>query len=75
MSTMIMNDEQIMLDGMEALRKRLGPAGAARFLGIQPREPVDYVSASRRFYKNETVKSIVARVRSRKIHPAKTGKT
>jgi hypothetical protein len=59
----ILDDNAIRLNGIEALNKALGPAGALRFLALVHREPTDYVEISRQLYEGQTVDEIFDRAR------------
>jgi len=59
----MMDDTEIRINGIEALNKALGPAGALRFLTLLHREPTDYVEISRRLYEGQTVDEIFDRAK------------
>ena len=63
MTTRTMNDNELCLNGIEAMNKALGVSGAFRFLALLHREPTDYVKVSRRLYKGQTVDEIFSRAR------------
>ena len=59
----IVDDAEILINGIEALNKKLGPAAALRFLTLLNREATDYVEISRRLYKGQTVDEIFERAK------------
>ena len=61
--TKTMSDNEIRLNGIEALNKALGPAAALRFLSLLHREGTDYVAISRRLYDGQTVDEIFERAK------------
>ena len=61
--TIVMDDAEVRLLGIEALNKALGPAGALRFLSLLHRELTDYVDVSRRLYEGQTIDDIFERAR------------
>lgn len=61
--TEIMSDNEIRLNGIEALNQALGPAAALRFLSLLHREGTDYVAISRRLYDGQTVDEIFERAK------------
>ena len=65
MST-VLDDDTIRVNGIEALNKALGHAGALRFLALLHREPTDYVEISRRLYEGQTVEEIFDRARAQR---------
>ena len=62
----IKDDVEIRMNGIEALNRALGPAGALRFLALFHREPMDYVEISRRLYDGQTIDEIFDRAKKRK---------
>jgi hypothetical protein len=61
--TETMSDNEIRMNGIEALNKALGPALALRFLSLLHREGTDYVTISRRLYDGQTVDEIFERAK------------
>ena len=59
-----LDDNAIRLNGIEALNKALGHAGALRFLALVHRDPTDYVEISRKLYEEQTVDEIFDRAQS-----------
>ena len=62
-STKTLDDSEIRIQGIEALNKVLGPAAALRFLTIFHRDRTDYVSISRRLYKDQSIDDIFERAK------------
>ncbi len=62
-ATLIFDDTEVRLRGIEALNQALGPAGALRFLSLLHREQTDYVEISRRLYEAQSIDEIFARAR------------
>lgn len=58
-----MDDAEIILTGIEALNKALGPADALIFLTLLRSEPTDYVKISRQLYEGQSVDEIFARAK------------
>jgi len=58
-----LDETTLRINGIEALNKELGVTGAWRFLTMICREPTDYVSVSRRLYKDQNVDEIYERAR------------
>lgn len=58
-----MNNQELLLSGIEALNRALGAHGALRFLTLLHWEPTDYVRTSRRLYKGQTVDEIYDRAK------------
>jgi hypothetical protein len=56
-----LTDNELRLNGIEALNRALGPSAALRFLSLIHREPTDYVKVSRRLYAGQTVDEIFDR--------------
>lgn len=57
------DNAEIKIQGIEALNKALGPAAALRFLTIFHWERTDYVSISRRLYKDQSIDDIFERAK------------
>lgn len=57
------DDNEIIMQGIEALNKALGPAAALRFLSLLHRQPTDYVEISRRLYEGQTIEEIFSRAK------------
>ena len=57
----VLDDTEIMVNGIDALNRALGPAAALRFLTLLHREPTDYVEVSRRLYEGQTIDEIFDR--------------
>lgn len=60
-ATRTMTDNEVRLQGVEALNKALGASGAFRFLTLVSRDPTDYVQVSRGLYEGQTVDEIMDR--------------
>ena len=61
--SVIQDEGTIRKDGLTALSKALGNAGALRFMTLVRRDPTDYVAISRQLYASESVDSIFRRAR------------
>jgi hypothetical protein len=61
--TVIRDDVELRIAGIEALNKTLGPTATLRFLSLWQHEPTDYVEISRRIYAGQTVEEIFDRAR------------
>jgi hypothetical protein len=61
--TEVLSDNEIRVNGIEALNKALGPSGALRFLSLLHREGTDYVSISHRLYEGQTIDEIFDRAK------------
>ena len=59
----LMDDAEIRVKGLEALRQTLGPSEAFRFLTLFHYDFTDYVEISRRLYEGQTVEEIFERAR------------
>jgi hypothetical protein len=59
----IMDDRSIIISGIEALNKALGPADAFRFITLLRRDQTDYVEISQRLYEGQTVNDIFERAK------------
>ena len=59
----IMDDTSIIISGIEALNKALGPADAFRFITLLHQERTDYVEISQRLYEGQTVNDIFERAK------------
>ena len=57
--SVVMDDAEVRVRGIEALNKTLGPVVALRFLSLLHREPTDYVEISRRLYEGQTIDDIL----------------
>jgi hypothetical protein len=64
MTTKTIDDQELRLNGIEALNRALGVHGALRFLTMLHWEPTDYVRTSRRLYKGQTVDVIFDRAKN-----------
>jgi hypothetical protein len=62
----LMTMEQIRTVGLEALARRLGPAGMVRFLQQFETGQGDYTTLRRTLFRHETVRSIAARIQKRR---------
>ena len=58
--TMI-DDQEILLKGIEALNQSLGATGALRFLSILQKNSTDYVDISQQLYQDQTIDDIFER--------------
>lgn len=61
--TVVMDDVELRIAGIEALNKSLGPTAMLRFLALFHRERTDYVEISRRLYEGQTIDEIFQRAR------------
>jgi hypothetical protein len=59
--TMVLNDTELRIRGIEVLNASLGAAAALRFLSLLHRESTDYVAVSRRLYEGQTIDDIFER--------------
>ena len=59
----IRDDTSIIISGIEALNKALGPADAFRFITLLHRQRTDYVAISQRLYEGQTVNDIFERAK------------
>lgn len=60
----MITDVDLKVNGIQALNKALGHAGALRFLSIIGREPTDYVQISKKLYESQTVDEIFHRAKN-----------
>ncbi|MGA2052615.1 MAG: hypothetical protein ABSH19_04815 [Opitutales bacterium] len=58
-------DETLTIQGIKALDRALGTAGAHRFLTLARPSPTDYVKISRKLYAGQTVSDIFVRSKGR----------
>lgn len=61
--TKILDDNEIRINGIEALNKALGTAAALRFLSLLHRQSTDYVEISRRLYEGQSIEEIFSRAK------------
>jgi hypothetical protein len=59
----IMNDTEIIINGIEVLNKTLGVTNALRFISLMHNEPTDYVEISQRLYDGQTIEEIFDRAK------------
>jgi hypothetical protein len=62
-SAQIMNDAQLRVKALAALKKELGMAATLRFLALMQQNPTDYVEVSRQLYENQDMGEIFARAK------------
>lgn len=62
-AALTMNDTELMIKGIEALNRDLGPVLALRFLTLLHREPTDTVDVSRRLYAGQRIDEIFDRAK------------
>jgi hypothetical protein len=62
-SAQIMNDAQLRVKALAALKKELGMAATLRFLALMQQNPTDYVEVSRQIYENQDMDEIFARAK------------
>ncbi|CCQ55847.1 hypothetical protein WH8501_07000 [Crocosphaera watsonii WH 8501] len=60
-SKKMIDDQEILLQGIEALNQSLGVAGALRFLSILQKNSTDYVDISEKLYQDQTIDDIFER--------------
>jgi hypothetical protein len=61
--TQAMNDNQIRMRAMTALKQELGVANMLRFLALIHQSPTDYVEISRQLYGNQSLEEIFSRAK------------
>ena len=59
----LLDDQELLIKGIEALNDALGPAPALRFLAMHHAQPTDYVEISRQLYSGQSVDDIFARAK------------
>lgn len=57
----ILSEDELRVNGIEALNQALGPTNALRFLSLISHDKIDYVEFSRRLYENQTLEDIFKR--------------
>lgn len=62
-STQIMNDSQLRVKAIAALKKELGTAATLRFLALINQNSTDYVEISRQLYQEQQLDEIFARAK------------
>jgi hypothetical protein len=62
-STQIMNDAELRVKALAALKKELGMAATLRFLALMQQNPTDYVEISRQLYEDQKLDEIFARAK------------
>lgn len=62
-STQIMNDTELRVKALAALKKELGMAATLRFLALMQQNPTDYVEVSRQLYEDQKLDEIFARAK------------
>ncbi|MDJ0599165.1 MAG: hypothetical protein QNJ37_10045 [Crocosphaera sp.] len=60
-SKQMIDDQEILLKGIEALNQSLGATGALRFLSILQKNSTDYVEISQQLYRDQTIDDIFER--------------
>jgi hypothetical protein len=58
---MTVNDTELRIKGIDALKRDLGPVLALRFLSLLHRGSTDYVDVSRRLYAGQSIDEIFDR--------------
>ena len=59
--TQTMNDTQLRVKALAALKRELGMADTLRFLALMHQNPTDYVEISRQLYEGQQLDEIFAR--------------
>lgn len=62
-STSAMNDTQLRVKAIAALKKELGMAATLRFLALMHQNPTDYVEISRQLYEGQQLDDIFTRAK------------
>jgi len=62
-STQTMNDTQLRVKAIAALKKELGMAATLRFLALMSQNSTDYVEISRQIYEEQKLDEIFARAK------------
>ncbi|NJP11632.1 MAG: hypothetical protein HC866_20985 [Leptolyngbyaceae cyanobacterium RU_5_1] len=62
-STQAMNDTQLRVRAIAALKKELGMASTLRFLALINQNPTDYVEISRQLYEEQQLDEIFTRAK------------
>ena len=62
-STQTMNDSQLRVKAIAALKKELGMAATLRFLALVNQNQTDYVEISRQLYEEQELDEIFARAK------------
>ncbi len=60
-SKKMIDDQEILLKGIEALNQSLGITGALRFLSLLQKNSTDYVEISQQLYQGQTIDDIFER--------------
>lgn len=60
-SKKMIDEQEILLKGIEALNQSLGITGALRFLSILQKNSTDYVEISQQLYQDQTINDIFER--------------
>ncbi|MDJ0843575.1 hypothetical protein [Crocosphaera sp.] len=60
-SKKMIDEQEILLKGIEALNQSLGITGALRFLSILQKNSTDYVEISQQLYQDQTIDDIFER--------------
>lgn len=58
-----LNDTQLRVKALAALRKELGVAATLRFLALMNQNSTDYVDISRQIYQDQTIDEIFGRAK------------
>ena len=62
-STQTMNDTQLQVKAIAALKKELGMAATLRFLSLMNQNSTDYVEVSRQIYEEQQLDEIFSRAK------------
>lgn len=62
-STQTINDAQLRVKGIAALKKEFGMAATLRFLALMEQNPTDYVEISRQIYQEQSLDEIFVRAK------------
>lgn len=62
-STQAMNDNQLRMKAIAALKQELGMAATLRFLALIHQSPTDYVEVSRQLYDGQSLEDIFTRAK------------
>lgn len=60
----ILTDDDLRLNGIDALNQALGVTNALRFLSLLSHDKTDYIAMSRQLYENQTVEEVFERAKA-----------
>jgi hypothetical protein len=60
----ILSEDELRVNGIEALNQALGATNALRFLSLISHDKTDYVELSQRLYENQSAEEIFARAKA-----------